>query len=184
MHRAAGETPTDGSGDSRYTDDFIPYLLSRAHVLVSYPVRLFSEERGVTERDYATLGLLSMTGSATGATLATKLAHTGQAPDAADIAKLDARGWIEADGDAWRLTASGRALFIEILSRSRAIEQDLLEGFDPGRGLRSQALPASYHRQGIDRPAAADRLKAAAMRRRARAPLRCPWCRASRSRPA
>lgn len=129
MHRTAGDTPADRASGSRYTDDFIPYLLSRAHLLVSHPVRQFCEERGVTERDYATLGLLSMTGSATGATLTTKLAHTGQAPNKADIAKLDARGWIEADGGAWRLTAGGRALFIEILSRSRAMEQDLLEGF-------------------------------------------------------
>lgn len=117
-------------GDSRYTHDFLPYLLSRAHMLIWAPVRAYCEDMGVTESHYATMGLLSMIGLGSAQALADRLRHTGLAPGEAPLTEMADKGWIEpADGGAWRLCAKGRELFVAILSRSRALEEDLLEDF-------------------------------------------------------
>lgn len=119
-------------GSGRYTHDFLPYLLSRAHVLMSFGARSYCAEIGVSDRHYATLGLLSMVESCTARDMAHRLHHTGQAPDDALLADMADRQWIDRDaGDGWRLTAEGRTIFIAILSRSRAAEEDLLQGFSP-----------------------------------------------------
>ena len=152
VHQVLDNVPLSSS-DNRYTDDFFPYLLSRANVLVSYPVRCFCEQRGVSERDYATLGLLSMIGSASAEALVAKLQHTGMAPGYADIARMNDLGWISSKHDAWQLTDQGRALFIEILSRSRAIEEDLLDGFDPDElAIAKRFLRAIIEKASIGLP--------------------------------
>ncbi|WP_250504199.1 flavin reductase [Caballeronia sp. AZ7_KS35] len=156
--REQDAAPEAGAGNNRYTDNFLPYLLSRAHVLVSSPVRKYCAELGIAEPHYATLGMLSMIGRASAAELMRRLAHTGQAPDAEIFRDLAARGWIESGPEqTWHLSATGREVFIAILSRSRAMEEDLLEGFDQDElAIGKRFLRTLIERSSADMPALFD----------------------------
>ena len=115
---------------ARYADDFVPYLLNRAHVLFSRSSREYWQSHGVSEAQYAVMGLLSMVGSASLQEIRKRLDHTGLAPEESAFKAMAERGWIEPDGDdGFTLAVPGRELFIEILSRARAAEEDILEGF-------------------------------------------------------
>lgn len=132
----------DGSKPhGRYTDDFLPYLLGRAHFQLAYPVIRDAQQFGMSETHYMTLGLLSMIGSARTDDLCRRLEYTGRPPTGETLSNMAEHDWIENRGDGeWHLTPAGRDLFIGILSRSRALEEDLLAEFDPEQVEEAKAF--------------------------------------------
>jgi 3-hydroxy-9,10-secoandrosta-1,3,5(10)-triene-9,17-dione monooxygenase reductase component len=133
--------PGDRSRRGRYTDDFLPYLLGRAQMQFSHRLRQHYGSLGVTDTHYATLGLLSMLGAATGGDIERRLAYTGQAPSALVLFEMADRGWVTLANDGkWRLTPEGRTLLLSVLSRSRAMEEDLLAKFDPEQVQETKAF--------------------------------------------
>jgi 3-hydroxy-9,10-secoandrosta-1,3,5(10)-triene-9,17-dione monooxygenase reductase component len=133
--------PLDSSKPhGRYTDDFLPYLLGRAQMQFTVPIRRHCRELGLSDAHYATMGLLSMLGSVTGDELARRLDFTGQAPTTATLAEMAERGWIEERAEEWHLSAKGREIFLSVLSRLRAWEEEVLEDFDPEQLEHSKAF--------------------------------------------
>lgn len=118
--------PTVELHEGSFTEDFFLYLLSRAHFQTSYQTRLKLEKIGVSERDYMALSVLSASGEISVETLRDKLAHTGFAVDELLASDLLARDYVRVNDGKMQLTAAGRNIFIDVLSATKAFEDDLL----------------------------------------------------------
>jgi len=114
----------------RYTEDFLPYLLARARAQLQQPVRSFRQGLGMSESQYAIMGLLNLSGTVSGKDTE-QSAMLGR-PEAVeqDLEDMRASGWVELETSGWRLTDDGRSVFLSVLSRLRAREEDVLAGFD------------------------------------------------------
>jgi len=113
----------------QFSDDFLLYLLSRAHFQTSYPTRKACYELGMSEPEYFCLSLLSMSGALPEDEIVNRLEHTGHHPDAEIFARLLRKGWAEPKGDNTQISESGRETFIKLLAHSKALEEQLLKHF-------------------------------------------------------
>ena len=113
----------------RFSDDFLLYLLSRAHFQTSYPTRKACYDIGMSEPEYFCLSLLSMSGALSETDIVYRLEHTGHHPDAEIFARLIRKGWVEKDVNGISINASGRETFITLLAHSKALEEQLLKHF-------------------------------------------------------
>ena len=75
-------------GLGQFSNDFLLYLLSRAHFQTSYPVRKECLRMGVSEPEYFCLSLLSMSGPISRKDIISRLEHTGHHPDSEIFARL------------------------------------------------------------------------------------------------
>jgi len=116
-------------GSGQFSDDFLLYLLSRAHFQTSYPTRKACYDLGMSEPEYFCLSLLSMSGALSKAGIVSRLEHTGHHPDAEIFARLLRKGWVEHEGDDIHISDSGRETFIKLLAHSKALEEQLLKHF-------------------------------------------------------
>ena len=121
--------PTVEPEEGRFTDDFFLYLLSRAHFQTSAVTRRKTEELGLSQSDYLTLTLLSMSAPLSDTDICARLAHTGHAPSQDTIKSLLERNLMERQDNRLVLTETARSMFIETLSVSKAFEDDLLDSF-------------------------------------------------------
>lgn len=120
----AAETVDVDSGT--YSEDFLSYLLARAHFQMSLPVARLRREWSMSETEFLCLSLLSLTPGLTLAELRRRLEHTGRVPDASTLGGMLERGWITGTGDGdtrYENTAGGRALHIELLANSRLMDE-------------------------------------------------------------
>lgn len=113
----------------QYTEDFLLYLLSRAHFQSSYPTRKACYDLGMSEPEYFCLSLLSMSGELSTDDIVTRLEHTGHHPDAEIFARLHRKGWISGEQDAISISSEGRKQFINLLSQSKALEEQITKYF-------------------------------------------------------
>ena len=113
----------------QYTDDFLLYLISRAHFQSSYPTRKACADIGMNESEYFCLSTLSMSGALSAKDIVSRLEHTGHHPDEHIFAQLRAKGWIDGNKDAFTITANGRDTFIKLLAQTKALEEQLLKHF-------------------------------------------------------
>ena len=113
----------------QFSDDFLLYLLSRAHFQTSYPTRKACYEIGMSEPEYFCLSLLSMSGALAEDEIIKRLEHTGHHPDAEIFARLLRKGWAEQKEDNIHISKSGRETFIKLLAHSKALEEQLLKHF-------------------------------------------------------
>jgi len=116
-------------GSGQFSDDFLLYLLSRAHFQTSYPTRKACYDLGMSEPEYFCLSLLSMSGSLPENDIVNRLEHTGHHPDAEIFARLLRKGWIEHDQNNIHISNCGRETFIKLLAHSKALEEQLLKHF-------------------------------------------------------
>lgn len=116
----------------RFSDDFLFYLLSRAHFQTSSPTRHKLAEKGMSMEEYMTLAMLSMEAPLTSSAVAERLSHTGHAPDGNLLADMAAKGLVQANGEAYDLADAGRKLFVETLAFGKALEADLADHFSEG----------------------------------------------------
>jgi len=114
---------------SRFSDDFLLYLLSRAHFQTSYPTRKACYDIGMSEPEYFCLSLISMSGALSKDEIVYRLEHTGHHPDDEIFARLARKGWVENDNTKIQISDSGRETFIKLLAHSKALEEQLLKHF-------------------------------------------------------
>jgi 3-hydroxy-9,10-secoandrosta-1,3,5(10)-triene-9,17-dione monooxygenase reductase component len=111
-----------------YSEDFLSYLLARAHFQMSLPVARLRREWDMSETAFLCLSLLSLTPGLGLAELQRRLEHTGRIPDAATLDDMVARGWIVAasEGDGppcYHNSDRGRALHVELLANSKLMDE-------------------------------------------------------------
>jgi 3-hydroxy-9,10-secoandrosta-1,3,5(10)-triene-9,17-dione monooxygenase reductase component len=140
---ASADLPEDG----RFTQDFLMYLLSRAHFQSSAATRSLWLELGLTETDMLVLSALSMKGPLDRASLLAELEHTGLSPDDRSLDGLLARGLVVEDRGL-HLGELGQTAFIRILALSKAVENELVKSLGPNgaaelKGLLRKVIDAS-----------------------------------------
>lgn len=123
-----------------FSDDFLFYLIARAHFQASGPSRRKMDALGLSQRDYLTLAVLSMEAPATAAEIAQRLEATGYAPDTAQLEAMAARGLLQAAGEGYELTPKGRELHIRVLSVAKASEDELYAHLTPGELSEAKRL--------------------------------------------
>lgn len=129
-HRHTGDSAqTVDIEHGRFSDDFLFYLISRAHFQTSRPTRTALARMGLDMETHLTLAILSMDAPLNAADIGARLSHTGHAPDAAALQAMVARGLLAAQGDRFVLADEGRSRFIETLAISKAYEADLTDHF-------------------------------------------------------
>ena len=116
-------------GSGQFSNDFLLYLLSRAHFQTSYPTCKACHTLGMSEPEYFCLSLLSMSGALSEVDIVNRLEHTGHHPDAEIFARLLRKGWVEHEGNDIYISDSGRETFIKLLAHSKALEEQLLKHF-------------------------------------------------------
>ncbi|WP_371395279.1 flavin reductase [Fretibacter rubidus] len=113
----------------QYTEEFLLYLVSRAHFQSSYPIRKACYDVGMSEPEYFCLSLLSMNGSLSRDEIVSRLEHTGHHPDEEIFARLVRKNWVTDDTKAISISDIGREKFIQLLAQSKAMEEQLTKYF-------------------------------------------------------
>ena len=126
---AAPSEPSIDMQSGQFTNDFLLYLISRAHFQSSYPTRKACNALGMSEPEYFCLSLLAMNGQLPADEIVSRLEHTGHHPDAEIFARLQRKGWITGTDDGIDISESGRETFISLLAHSKALEEQLLKHF-------------------------------------------------------
>ena len=131
---ALPEAPQADRSAGGFGEDFIGYLLGRAHYQLLAGMRPALVELGIGLGDHFVLGALGVGGPRTPAEIEAVIGYTGAHATAERIADLADRGLIEARGDAARLalTEAGRLAFVELAAAAKAIEENVLDLLDPG----------------------------------------------------
>jgi 3-hydroxy-9,10-secoandrosta-1,3,5(10)-triene-9,17-dione monooxygenase reductase component len=121
---------------SSFSQDFLIYLLGRAHHQLFLDIRRELERRGLSEDQWFVLSLLGVSDHRTLAELDRMLAYTGKRVTydllaglaAADLVRLG--GAYDPQARA-TLTDSGRRVVIELVSAAKAAESDAERNLDP-----------------------------------------------------
>lgn len=116
----------------RFSDDFLFYLISRAHFQTSRPTRERLAQLGSSMEEYLTLAVLSMEAPLGQDSLGTRLAHTGHAPSRRLLDFMVRKKLLTEGDDGFDMADAGRALFVETLAFGKALEADLANQFTPG----------------------------------------------------
>ena len=114
-----------------FGEDFLGYLLGRAHFQVYGRLRPVLERMALSSCDHFALSALGILGHAPAETVAAAIGYTGQNFGPAEAGSLLKRGLIRR-GDAAQLTLSetGLAAFVELTAAAMAIEDDIGDGLD------------------------------------------------------
>lgn len=148
--------PSEPSVDiehGRFNDDFLFYLISRAHFQTSRPTRERLAAIGLGMDDYLVLALLSMDAPLGAETLAARLSHTGHAPSADALGAMVTSGLIADQNGGYALTNAGRDRLIETLAFGKAMEADLADHFTAAELAETKAvLRRIIELTGVDVP--------------------------------
>ena len=125
----AGVEPSVDVEHGRFTDDFLFYLISRAHFQTSRPTRERLATCGLGMDEYLALVMLSMEPGLTRDALTARLSHTGHTPTEDGCAAMIVKGLIACDENQYVLTDAGRDRLIETLAFGKAMEADLADHF-------------------------------------------------------
>jgi flavin reductase (DIM6/NTAB) family NADH-FMN oxidoreductase RutF/DNA-binding MarR family transcriptional regulator len=129
----AGE-PEDPN--SSFSQDFLIYLLGRAHHQLFLEIRRELEKRGLSEDQWFVMSLLGVSDHRTVAELDRLLAYTGRRVSYTLVAGLAAAEFVQLEGvydphARVTLTPNGRQVVIELVSAAKAIESDAECSLDP-----------------------------------------------------
>lgn len=113
----------------RFSDDFLFYLISRAHFQTSRPTRERLEQLGSSMEEYLTLAVLSMEAPLDQSEIGQRLAHTGHAPSTRLLDLMVRKKLLHKTGQRFDLADEGRKLFVETLAFGKALEADLANHF-------------------------------------------------------
>ena len=108
-----------------YTDDFLLYLISRAHFQSTHPVRQVGAEIGMSESEYFCLSILAMNDALCADEIVARLEHTGHQPCDDIFARLYRKNWITGARDAIVISPEGRKNFVLLLAQSKELEEQL-----------------------------------------------------------
>jgi 3-hydroxy-9,10-secoandrosta-1,3,5(10)-triene-9,17-dione monooxygenase reductase component len=121
------ETPSDAEPDSSFSQDFLIYLLGRAHHQLFLQLRNALRRYGLSEDGWFVLSLLGVANNRTLEELGRLLAYTGKGITYDLLASLGAAGFVKLDGfydphARVELTDAGRRVVIELVAAARAAE--------------------------------------------------------------
>lgn len=138
----SGSAPRDS--DISYGEDFLGYLLWRAHLHFRNRVMVVLEAQGLDAETFMILAMLLHRDGRTRQQLASRLLQLGPQDVSQHVEQFCARGWLRSEGterDArvW-LTAAGRDVTLHIHAASKAIEADLLDRLDAGERVAFKHL--------------------------------------------
>lgn len=117
-----------------FSNQFFLYLLTRAHYQATYKLQKDLRKENLCTDEYLALTLFGMGGILSLQGLHKRMEHTGHLPSETMLKNLQQRGLITEteDGDQFSLSIKGRDLYIGQLARSKALEEEILDGFSPG----------------------------------------------------
>lgn len=121
--------------DSSFSQDFLIYLLSRAHHQLFLELRRELERFGVNEDGWFVLSLLGVSDNRTLAELNHLLAYTGKHINYELVASLGANGFVQLHGSydpqvRITLTPTGRQAVIELVAAGKAFESHAIRNLD------------------------------------------------------
>jgi 3-hydroxy-9,10-secoandrosta-1,3,5(10)-triene-9,17-dione monooxygenase reductase component len=114
-----------------FSSEFFLYLLSRAHYQATAQLQRELRLSGLSKSDYFVLTLIGLIGPQSFQELHDRLDHTGHAPNHQALDAMSSRALLTEtiDGSRFSLTVKGRQMYIELLAKSKANEEQLLAGF-------------------------------------------------------
>jgi 3-hydroxy-9,10-secoandrosta-1,3,5(10)-triene-9,17-dione monooxygenase reductase component len=128
---AATPAPTreDGEPDSSFSQDFLMYLLERAHFQLFLSLRRDLERHGLSEDQWFVLSILGVSDNRTVAELDRLLWYTGRRVTYELLASLTASGFARLQGSydphaRVTLTDSGKRVVVELVAAAKSIESD------------------------------------------------------------
>ncbi|TIC79788.1 flavin reductase family protein [Crenobacter intestini] len=128
--RKGGESPAADEPHS-FSEDFLGYLVGRAHYQFLGALRGELEEQGLTDPEFFALSTLLQRGTQSQAALDELMRHSGFLPQFSPLTRLAARHLLEAQtvegAPGYALTASGRAVVVRLVAVAKAREADLVE---------------------------------------------------------
>ncbi|MEO9461407.1 MAG: flavin reductase family protein [Marinomonas sp.] len=125
------ETSVD-TEHGQFSDEFLFYLISRAHFQTSRPTREKLDALGSSMEEYLTLAILSMEAPLSKDAIGQRLVHTGHAPSTRLLDMMTRKKLITQVSDGqFDLADAGRKLFVETLAFGKALEDDLSDHFTP-----------------------------------------------------
>ena len=137
VNKAAPEAPAETSPDptSSFSQDFLIYLLGRAHHQLFLEIRKELERRGLSEDQWFVLSLLGVSDHRTLAELDLMLAYTGKRVTYDLLAGLAAADFVRLSGAhdpqaRASLTDIGRRIVIELVSAAKAAESGAERNLD------------------------------------------------------
>ncbi|TCJ36996.1 flavin reductase family protein [Parafrankia sp. BMG5.11] len=138
---AAGDRETVDIQHGIFSDEFLFYLISRAHFQTSRRAREMHEALGLSQSEYLTLAVLSMDETpASSEEVVRRLEHTGYAPDAATLHDMVGRALLIRSAAGFELAPKGRELHIRTLAVAKGFEDDLLGMLTPGEVFEAKRL--------------------------------------------
>lgn len=131
----APETPSDAEPDSSFSQDFLIYLLGRAHHQLFLQLRNSLRRYGLSEDGWFVLSLLGVANNRTLDELGRLLAYTGKGITYDLLAGLGAAGFVKLAGfydphARVELTDAGRRVVIELVAAARAAEDHAQRNLD------------------------------------------------------
>jgi len=133
----AEQKPLTIEPDSSFSQDFLIYLLGRAHHQLFLQVRRELQRHGLTEAGWFVLSLLGVSNRRTLHELQQLLSYTGKEVSYELVAGLAAGGLVRLHGHydphaQVELTESGRSIVIELVSAAKAAEAHAERNLDAG----------------------------------------------------
>jgi 3-hydroxy-9,10-secoandrosta-1,3,5(10)-triene-9,17-dione monooxygenase reductase component len=138
----SGNSPRDS--DVSYGEDFLGYLLWRAHLHFRDRVVVPLKARGLDPDSFMILAMLLHRNGRSSDQLSSGLRPLGVAAVTRHVDEFRARGWVRVEGAAsavqiW-LTDAGREVVLHVHAASKSIEADLLSRLEPGEALAFKHL--------------------------------------------
>jgi len=125
----ACDTGTQPAGS--FGEDFLGYLLGRAHFQLYGRMQKSLSEHGLDATDHFILSVLGINDGRTAAGIEDVIGYTGARITPDRIASLAARGIVRIDPtDRIWLTGAGRRTLVELAAAAKAAEEDALGAFD------------------------------------------------------
>ena len=126
---AAGPAPDTEQPDSSFSQDFLIYLLGRAHFQLFLELRRDLERHGLSEDQWFVLSILAMSDDRTVAELDRLLWYTGKRVTYDLLASLTASGFARLQGSydphaSIQLTDAGKHIVLELVAVAKAAESD------------------------------------------------------------
>ncbi len=123
-----GSTQPAGS----FGEDFLGYLLGRAHFQLYARMQASLDAHGLDARDHFILSVLGIGDGRSATEIEAMIGYTGAHVTPERIGSLETRGILSVDADEARLwlTECGRRTLLELTAAAKAAEEDALGAFD------------------------------------------------------
>ena len=131
LEEEAIKDPGVNLADGTFTENFLLYLISRAHFQTSNPVRDAARNIGLSETEYFCISILTMNGELLEEEVISRLEHTGHIPDADIFDRLERKALILREDQKVSISEQGRNISVEFLSLAKSLDEQIKKHFTP-----------------------------------------------------